>query len=74
MYGSGELKRRSPFGRKAIECASESFEPLILRWYGPYEDFLFAHIAQCLWLLYALVFLLWRGHLLSTWPIRLRKW
>jgi hypothetical protein len=26
-------------GEKAIECASEYIEPLILGWYGLYEDF-----------------------------------
>jgi len=55
--GVGNSRDVHLLGEKATECASESFEPLILRWYGPYEDFLFAHIAQCLWLLYALVFL-----------------
>lgn len=72
--GLGNSRDVYLLGEKAIECASESFKPLILRWSGPYEDFLFARIAQCLWLLYALVCLLGRGHLLSTCPIRLRKW
>jgi hypothetical protein len=52
--------------REAIECASEYIEPLILGWYGLYEDFQFTLIAQCLGLSYALVFALGRGYLLWT--------